>query len=398
MHPSILTLAVVFLYCGCVEAATSTPIFAWSEIPEMYTCQSATVTWLYEPADSAQMVISVTNFGVAQAPAPSTTTTATFTTHSVPRRRAIRAAFAVPISGLISTSAQTFTWPTVNISAGWYDLAAIFPATGAIQESSAFFVDTGADTSCLDEIQPADGPLSSTIGSLTAVPFPTVTSSVTNPPPASSSTGNTSPSTPTSHIQLGGIIGGVACGVAAVLIAGILLRCSRRRPKPTQNRYRNWVSSGFSSAKLALQAADANPNLSDSQSSSFGPRIPRSSSDANLVDESVLRRYIRKWSRNTTNASPSIALSLFSDPPRGPFDTPAASQRLPSSTASYRTYSSDQAPVSNRESSSASSPSPAYPSGASFTLLDVEAALGGDYNANDPVLSATSPPMNPFVV
>ncbi|KAJ7053965.1 hypothetical protein C8F01DRAFT_1089290 [Mycena amicta] len=271
----IWTLLHIGFVNGDPQADTSA-LFAWNSVPEMYTCLSATVTWGYgSPAgvDDTQMDISITNFGVAQAPAPPSTTTATFTTHDfrglVAGRyvstRTRRADVTVQISGLIPASDRLFTWPSVNVTAGWYVLVATFPATGAVRESSEFFE--------LDLRQQAPRHPAGTR------PLPLV--SILPVDGASSSKVNRG-------AIAGGVIGGLAV-IAAAIAAFFYLRYASASSGGKKKRTRKWAGLSSTDSKArgypsssGSRSAGVSNGRHHSQSESIGPMLSEAGHDNNV--------------------------------------------------------------------------------------------------------------------
>ncbi|KAJ7192160.1 hypothetical protein GGX14DRAFT_578324 [Mycena pura] len=201
---------------------TPPSVFEWKIVSNMVTCHPATVSWLYSPLfGSPLMSISISNDGVAQPVAPSTFAVGSLSTHnsrSVSRGSVLRRA---PVNqeispGLISANLPNFTWPQVNVSAGWYELQATFAVVTNVAPSVPFYVENGTDVSCL---LPAAPPISTSTSTLTSKP--------TNRVGASSS------SSPRANV-IGGVIGGL------VVLVGLITACTcyyRYR-----RRARQWTS------------------------------------------------------------------------------------------------------------------------------------------------------------
>ncbi|KAJ7362979.1 hypothetical protein DFH08DRAFT_931014 [Mycena albidolilacea] len=133
---------------------------------------------------------------------------------------------ANPIDPLV----RVFTWHSVNVSAGWYELIATLGLPNFFNQSNTFFVKNGTNVSCI-------------------TPTPTSSSSFTPTDHTSShsatSTASVSPSTgvptvtpgPSKHkvnrgVIVGGAVGGVAALCAAITAYLYLMRLRRRRNIP----------------------------------------------------------------------------------------------------------------------------------------------------------------------
>ncbi|KAL1664996.1 hypothetical protein GGF50DRAFT_101145 [Schizophyllum commune] len=222
------------------STATLSPTFIFSSVDEMSTCEGADIKWVYAGPD-AQVRLEISSIDVIQSAAPSSTTSQTVSrslhltmsdgTLTPARREAtgiITSEAASPSSGgitsLISTdiraSARTFTWSSVEVPQGWYNLNASIPSRNYVANlSPSFYVRNGADTSCLlgasttttSGSQGAETSSSATGSSATAV---AVGASSSNP------------------VDAGTIAGAVIGSIAGVtLLAGAFLwfLCRRRR-------------------------------------------------------------------------------------------------------------------------------------------------------------------------
>ncbi|KAF7307545.1 hypothetical protein MIND_00549300 [Mycena indigotica] len=245
------------------------PPFSWLSIPQMTTCQSAPINWFFgtAPVDNPiTLYISITNAGVTQAPAPSKTSTGAFSTARNPRgyvssertRRADPELLTMQISGSLPADLRSFTWPSANVTSGWYALIATFPTTSTVQVSNPFFVQAGSDVSCLQTTAPSS---------------PTSSSS---PPPTSTSSGNPSSSSgvvlpvngaSSSNVNRGAIAGGVIGGLAviAAVIAAFFYFRYASGSAVSKKRSRKW--NGISSTDSKAPAVGRHHY----QSESMGP-------------------------------------------------------------------------------------------------------------------------------
>ncbi|KAF7323602.1 hypothetical protein MKEN_00580700 [Mycena kentingensis (nom. inval.)] len=217
--------------------------FKWNDVSGLTTCQPADLSWVFtttEADDVDEMFIKITNVGVAQEPTPSTTLTA-----DVQSRR--RDDLALAISGTLNATAQAFTWPEVNVTAGFYILVATFPDNSTAFTSHSFAV-SGTDTSCGVVANPvATTPKSSSTTTTTSI---SSSSAATSASRSSSSSSSSSPprlptaaslsdapdpstvvstqSSSTRTLLISGIVSGVA---GAMLILLLIVLFLRRRPR-----------------------------------------------------------------------------------------------------------------------------------------------------------------------
>ncbi|KAF7291963.1 hypothetical protein MIND_01221900 [Mycena indigotica] len=366
----IATLFCILFYRASAGpvAPIPDPVFLWLSIPEMWTCKSAPIFWSFENSESLPMYISITNAGVTQAPKPSATSVGHVDRSADPEL------LTMQISGLLDAAERTFTWAQANVTEGWYALIATFLTTSALQVSSPFFVNEG-DISCLSTTTNLK-PKSSAPGSIMLSP-----SSAFTPASSTVSSSPTTFATKTSHVELpemlGGVFGGILIG--GLFVAGLFksLGFIKRRRTATssgsmdrnQSRFRPGIRFPLRQRLITphTELSNLGRHEFESQSSSFGTRIARNSSDANLVD-------LRRWFMQRRGSSQL----------QNPFDTPAGSVRQSSSSMpSYQTISS------NCESASTGAvivpPSPAYPSGSSL-ISRTDVVMDGMYNMHDPAL------------
>ncbi|KAJ7796317.1 hypothetical protein B0H14DRAFT_3158102 [Mycena olivaceomarginata] len=198
------------------QSVTVTPTFNFNKISELTTCKPAGITWIYSPItvdDALELTLFITNDDVEQPP-PVATTTGTVNTPSAARAVSQRD-IAQPITQQITADpvdplVRVFTWHSVNVSAGWYELIATLDLPNFSNQSNVFFVKNSINVSCI-------------------TPTPTSSSSFTLTDHTSShsatSTASVSPSTrvpsvtpgPSKHkVNRGVIVGGAVGGVAAL--------------------------------------------------------------------------------------------------------------------------------------------------------------------------------------
>ncbi|KAJ6582863.1 hypothetical protein DFH09DRAFT_1437290, partial [Mycena vulgaris] len=202
-------------------APTPTPDFSFNNISEMTTCIPTTITWSYTPAVnsvSLNFSLSITNLGAIKPSPPPLTTSAHMirARNSVSRREIGTESI---IAGSIDPSAGSYTWPSVNVSAGWYVLFADLGHIGS--GSLSFYVANGTDTSCIR----------SNAVSLSAS-SPTSASLATSSPPSGPAV--ITAAAHGSKVNRGAIAGGVLGGLF-ILVAtiSIIFRCRSRTRIPS---------------------------------------------------------------------------------------------------------------------------------------------------------------------
>ncbi|KAJ7471816.1 hypothetical protein FB451DRAFT_308435 [Mycena latifolia] len=179
----------------------------FNDIAEMTTCTPATISWIALPgtvASGLKINLTMTNAGISQSPLSSSAsdTSAAHSARAWHRsHRYARGTVTQQIASDIDASLGTYTWASVNVSAGWYSIIATghLPGDPGIAESNAFFVVNGADTSCLG----------------------TASRSISSPSAAGTSL---APATARHDAEFPpGAIAGIVVGAILVLVAGILV-------------------------------------------------------------------------------------------------------------------------------------------------------------------------------
>ncbi|KAF8217680.1 hypothetical protein K438DRAFT_1925069 [Mycena galopus ATCC 62051] len=251
----------------------------------MTTCQPALITWSYQAntlPDPLELTLVITNQGVAQPSAPSSTSTGTFNPPGARRSVSV----TQQIVADLAPSLRVFTWDSVNVTAGFYEITATLSLLPDFaQTSSQFVVANGSDVSCI-----AAPPSSSATSS-------SPTSSSGSP----TSTGGASPSPPvtlpvtsgaSSKVNRGAIAGGVIGGLAvsaAAIAAYFYFRyasaSTASRGSSTSRAPRKWAGLGSTDSKAkaypsAPRSPAANSGRHHSQSDSVGPML--SSHDSNV--------------------------------------------------------------------------------------------------------------------
>jgi len=155
----------------------------------MTTCTSGLVSWGYS-GKAANLSLSIDNIGVPQ------DDDVLFRIKA--RQSTVNAAIQQQLVDT-NTSVLSWTWPSVNLTQGWYEIQGLVLSSPTVSNKSApFFISNGSDTTCL---------------------ISTASSS------ASASAA--------SDINVAGIVGGVVGGVVGVTLAFIAGVClwSRRRKR-----------------------------------------------------------------------------------------------------------------------------------------------------------------------
>ncbi|KAF7338764.1 hypothetical protein MSAN_02198900 [Mycena sanguinolenta] len=275
------------------DPATATPLMTFNTVSEMTSCGIGVISWMYTAvtsSDPLEMTLSITNEGVAQPPAPSTTSTGEF--HSAGSRRATNRrddSITQQIAAGIDPEALVYTWASVNVASGWYTVFADMPLLpGFVQESNSFFVAAGNNTSCLASTSSSS---SSSLSSSTT-PNPTSTGSPTSTGAAETTSGTPAVLASTSKVNRGAIAGGVIGGlavVAAAIAAFFYLRYASASTasvgSPRKRGTRKWAGLGSTDSKArAYPSAPRSPGAVSgrhhSQSDSIGPIL--SSHDNNV--------------------------------------------------------------------------------------------------------------------
>ncbi|KAF7323606.1 hypothetical protein MKEN_00581100 [Mycena kentingensis (nom. inval.)] len=192
----------VFVHFSGGDAAG---LLAWTNPGTLTTCQPANLTWAYRAGTGTsddEIGIAISNYGVVQQPAPSSTRTGVIQTQPAARRagEVTEQLTVLPIGA----SGQSFGWESVNVPSGWYELIATFTQSGETKASSQFFVANGADTSCLP------------VSSSSSQPQSTSTSAT---PASSSNSTATGPVVPISGTSKGGVSRGAIAGAVIGALA-----------------------------------------------------------------------------------------------------------------------------------------------------------------------------------
>ena len=218
------TVATPVSTSSSAAPASSSPTFTFQTVGEMFTCGQTSVRWTYVGSTSP-LTLNITNINVPQQsplPLPSSTTpqtSALATTAGVARlkrQNGYGGSYLPPINVIliagIDPALNNWTWTSVDVPQGWYQIYANVQNT-VQATSSSFFVQNGTNTNCV--VQFANTPSNATSASSAShVPLAT----------------NSSSSVHSSHSNAGAIAGGVVGGIAflAALFAAFLYWRRRR--------------------------------------------------------------------------------------------------------------------------------------------------------------------------
>ena len=254
------------LASNVLSRQSNTSLLFFNSIPELTACASSTISWIYI-GSNAPMTLEITNNGVTQLPAPTSSSSLITLTNgngvtgrNVPTSpNQLSSNFTtITLSSNISPNASFFDWPQVTLHQGTYIATALIPAFQYTTHSLSFFVQESVDTSCL----------STTSSTATA------TSSSTSPSSNPSTTAF--PVRTASSVNKGAIVGGVVGG--AVFLLGILalylffLR-SRRSTHSPPSSYTRGTGAAFGMRRKGwggLSSMDSNSAYPD------GPKRKRS--------------------------------------------------------------------------------------------------------------------------
>jgi hypothetical protein len=238
-------------------AANPTPPFVFQAVGEMYTCGMTTVSWGY-PGPEAPLSLNISNINVSQQ-APVTTASASAAVTQLAKRQANNfngydGSYLPPINVRVgsdlSPSSGNWTWSSVTVPQGWYQMLANIQGT-AQSTSNSFFVQNGTNTKCIPQYAASTSPSNTTV------------------PPSASPSNNLSTSSGHSHVGAiaGGVIGGIAFLAAAFsTLLYCFLRHRRqyaRSPMDASGNGRRWSALGIrksrhsSYARSSLQKAHA---------------------------------------------------------------------------------------------------------------------------------------------
>jgi hypothetical protein len=221
--------------------ASTSPSFVWQTVAEMFTCGQTNVRWTFT-GSSSPLTLNITNINVTQqAPmssiGPSSTSQASASAATVSAASLARAkrqfngfggSYLPSVNEILiagtDPAANNFTWTSVNVPQGWYQIYANVQNT-VQATSSSFFVQNGTNTNCVPQYAAGAPSISASSSSTSHVPVATVS-------PGSAS------SAQSGHSHAGAIAGGVVGGLAflGVVFAAIFFCFLRRRPSRSRLR------------------------------------------------------------------------------------------------------------------------------------------------------------------
>ncbi|KAJ6469392.1 hypothetical protein C8R45DRAFT_937802 [Mycena sanguinolenta] len=395
------------------DTAIETPALAFNKIQNMTSCDLGVISWMYTPAtvpDPVEMALFIQDVSPPLA-SPSTILSG---------RRAMKrrdGTLTQQIAASIAPESLLYTWNTVNVTSGWYQLIATLPLLD--QESGSFFVAAGSDTSCLASTAPSSSSSSSTTSKLTSSGSPTSTGGV------STTSETTAVLATSSKANRGAIAGAVIGGLAvfaAFIAAYIYFRYASRRASRVSRKWGGPKARAYPSASRYPGAPRRRPY---SQSGSTGPFI--SANDKVLVigpegidsgrsgmnDDSEEEDYINPYFSPSHEKSPfpthSSSRPPFTESGHG-YDDAVPLDLMPSfpeNVADTRIPSTSSDPFSDtafsfdREVSYVRTPSPALSSGGSQAETDepippsrrIPRKPVPQYNLTDPSLASPPPSM-----
>lgn len=241
---SLSTVANPVSTSSSAAPASTSASFVWQPIAEMFTCGQTNVRWTYT-GSSSPLTLNITNINVTQlaplssigpsssstAQAAASSVTASASTNSTRLKRqsnGFGGSYLPPVNEIliagIDPAVNNFTWTSVIVPQGWYQIFANVQNT--VQEtSSSFYVQNGTNTNCVPQYA---------VG--VPVPSTSVSSSSTSHVPVATSSLSSAQSGHSSHAGAiaGGVVGGLA--VMGAIFAAIFFCFLRRRPSRTRLR------------------------------------------------------------------------------------------------------------------------------------------------------------------
>ena len=212
------TVATPVSASSSAAAASTSAAFAFQTVGEMFTCGQTNIRWTYT-GPSSPLTLNITNINVSQQAPLSTTAAASSTSQSAVAVTVSTAGSqlrnrqyngfggsylpqvnTILVAG-IDPTADNYTWNSVDVPQGWYQIYANVQNT-VQATSSSFFVLNGTNTNCVAQFGAA--PSASANSSTSPVPGATHTSTLV---------------APSHHSNAGAIAGGVIGGIAFLAAA-----------------------------------------------------------------------------------------------------------------------------------------------------------------------------------
>ncbi|KAF8555486.1 hypothetical protein OG21DRAFT_896350 [Imleria badia] len=244
-------------------------------IQNMTTCTSGLISWKYSGKD-AELLLSITNIGMPQ-------------NDALLRIKGKRSLVSVTMQQLVDTNTTvlSWTWSSVTLTQGWYEIQGLALSTPTVSNNSApFFISNGTDVTCLAATSPH----------------------------ASSSASSSVSTLPSSNSNVGIIVGGVVGGVVAValaIIAGVCLWSRRRKSALNTPVHYERRASTYSIQTPTIVASE-----------SFRPRVPSTQTSTQTLEQQAQRirssmetSVRRRSERLSMPTLPSTALSRLPHSP-----------------------------------------------------------------------------------
>jgi hypothetical protein len=231
MSISISTVSSPVSTSSSAAPASTSPSFVWQPIAEMFTCGQTNVRWTYT-GSASPLTLNITNINVTQqaplssiGPSSTASSASSLVSATSPLLKRQYNGFdgsylpsvnEFVIAG-IDPTANNYTWTSVNVPQGWYQIFA--NVQNAVQAtSSSFFVQNGTNTNCVPQYAVGVPVPSTGASSSSTSHVPVVTSS-----PSSAQSG---------HSHAGAIAGGVVGGLALLGVVAAIFLCFLRRRTP----------------------------------------------------------------------------------------------------------------------------------------------------------------------
>jgi hypothetical protein len=239
----------------------------------MFTCGQTNVRWTYT-GTASPLTLNITNVNVTQQ-APLSSIGPSSTSSSASQASASAVTVGATSSALvkrqfngfggsflpsvnefliagIDPTANNFTWTSVNVPQGWYQIFANVQNT-VQATSSSFFVQNGTNTNCVPQYA---------VG--VPVPSTSASSSSTSDVPLATS----SPSAQSSHSHAGAIAGGVVGGLAFLGVVFAIFFCFFRRRTPRtrlrdEDGGRRWSELSFRKLRSSNNTRSSMQNTSN---------------------------------------------------------------------------------------------------------------------------------------
>ena len=316
---ALSTVASPVSTSSAAAPASTSPSFVWQTVAEMFTCGQTNVRWTFT-GSSSPLTLNITNVNVTQqAPlssiGPSSATQASVSAATASPSLAKRqfngfgGSYLPPVNEFliagIDPAVNNFTWTSVNVPQGWYQIYANVQNT-VQATSSSFFVQNGTNTNCVPQYAVGAPSISASSSSTSHVPVATDSLS----------------SAHSGHSHAGAIAGGVVGGLAFLgLVFAAIFFCFLRR-RPSRSRLRDDDGGGRRWSELSFRKfRSGNNTRSSTQKPSSNPHAEQTIIGS---DEEI----------STVGHEKAIAAAQASHPPQ----QPSRSQSLRTSTQTTSSY------------------------------------------------------------